>query len=270
MNMLMKKIQISAIIPTKDEENNIERLLKSLKNQTFKHFEIIVVDNHSKDQTTKIAKKFTKKVYTFGPERSSQRNWGLKYAQGKYVLFLDADMELEPDVVRQCLQKIAQNQNVAAVVINEISQGTGFLARVKNLEKKLYTNQELIEAPRFFRKKDLEKIGGFDENLISGEDWDLGQRLKTFGKFARIKAKIRHHQNPSLWQDIKKKYYYAKHIKRYAAKHPQLFQKQAGIFDRLRILFKKPNLIFARPMELLVLLILKSAHYLVYQLAKVA
>ena len=87
-------MKISIIIATKNEENNISRLLRSLKEQTFRDFETIIVDNNSSDQTKKIASKFTSKIFIHGPERSTQRNYGLEKAIGKYILFLDADMEL--------------------------------------------------------------------------------------------------------------------------------------------------------------------------------
>ena len=71
---IMKKV--SVIVTTKNEAKNIGRCLQSIQNQTYKAIEIIVVDNFSKDETKRIAKKFTKKVFDKGPERSAQRNLG--------------------------------------------------------------------------------------------------------------------------------------------------------------------------------------------------
>src|SRR5690242_11687415 len=112
----MKKVSI--IITTKNEENVIENLLKTVKAQTYKDIEVIVVDNNSKDSTKEIAKKFTKLVFDKGPERSAQRNFGAGKATGTYLLFLDADMELEEDVVKQCVEVIAK-EKVGGVIIPE-------------------------------------------------------------------------------------------------------------------------------------------------------
>jgi len=260
--------KISVITPTKNEEKNIQRLLKSLKKQTFQDFEIIVVDNFSKDKTLEIASKFTKKIFQAGRERSSQRNFGIKKAEGKYILFLDADMILEPDVLSQCYQLMENDKNLAGVIIDEKSVGNNFLAKIKALEKEIYYGSEEIEAARFFRKSDFEKIGGYDESLIAGEDWDLSQRMRKLGLLGKISAKIHHYEDQSLINDIKKKYYYALHIKKYALKHPNYFQKQVGFINRLQILFRKPRLILAHPTEFLGLILLKFSQYLAYILSK--
>lgn len=266
--MKKAKVLISVIIPTYNEEKNIGRLLSSLAQQTFKDFEIIVVDNYSTDKTRQIAQKFTNKVYELGPERSHQRNYGLKRARGKYILFVDADMELEKSTLEECVNKMENDQKLAGIIINEVSVGQGFLAKIKALEKKLYQDQPLIEAPRFFRTAKIKLIGGFDEDLVAGEEWDLGNRLGNLGNFAKVAAKIYHWESHSLIKDISKKYYYAKHIKKYAAKHQLAFRKQASILFRFSILFSKPKLILTSPAEFLGLLILKSAQYFAFLLAK--
>lgn len=257
---------LSIIIPTKNEAKNIESCLKSIKKQRLPS-EIVVIDNYSKDQTLNIAKKYTNLVFKIGNERSKQRNFGLKKASGKYILFLDADMELGADVLSQCVQKI-KNSRIVGILIDEIPKGQNFLAKIKKLEKKITQGRKEIEAARFFRKNDLDKIGGFDEMLISGEDWDISQRIQELGKLSKIKAKIYHYEDKSIWLDIRKKYYYAKYIGYYSRKHPREFKKQAG-FARFSMLFKNPKIIKDQPLEFMGLLFLKSAQYIVYLIAKI-
>ena len=258
---------VSIIIPTKNEQENIERLLKSVKNQSYKDFEIIVVDNSSLDQTKKIARIFTKKVYNFGPERSSQRNYGLKLSKGKYILFVDADMELKKNLLAACYRKLSKNPKLSGIFLEEISKGHSFFARVKTLEKKIASKSPSLAAARFFRKKDLEKIGGYDQNLIAGEDWDLSQRMTKFGKLATVSSAIYHWEATSFSQDVCKKYYYAQNIQKYQDKHPESFKKQAGL-NRLLALFQNPEVIFAQPAEFTGLIALKTAHYAAYLLAR--
>lgn len=260
-------MQISVIIATKNEEKNIKRLLESLKKQTFTDFEVIIVDNFSTDATVKIASKFTKKVFQAGPERSSQRNFGAKAAIGNYVLFLDADMVPQPNILKQCYQLAENNKHLAGILIDEKSYGNNFLAKVKALEKEIYYGSEEIEAARFVRTADFKKIGGFDESLVSGEDWDLSQRMRKFGPFGKISAKIYHYEENSFVSDLAKKFYYAKNIKKYASKHPSYFKKQAG-FDRFLVLFSKPKLILTHPFEFVGLILLKFSQYLAYILSK--
>lgn len=263
----IKITQVSVIVATKNEEKNIDRCLKSIRNQPTKA-EIIVVDNFSNDKTVQIAKEFTSKVYLFGNERSKQRNFGTKKTRGEYLLFLDADMELPPNLLKECLQQFKRNSKISGIIIDEESTGHNFLSRVKSLEKRLTRRETVIEAARFFKKTDLLKMSGFDEDLISGEDWDLSIRMRKLGSLARVKSKIVHHEDKTFWQDVKKKYYYAKNIQKYAKKHPQEFEKQAGYW-RFSSLFKKPKIIYDDPTAFLGLVFLKSAQYLAYLIARI-
>lgn len=73
-------IKVSVIVTTKNEEGHITNCLKNIKAQTYPQdkIEIIVVDNNSSDKTKEIAKEYTDKVYNCGPERSAQRNFGVR------------------------------------------------------------------------------------------------------------------------------------------------------------------------------------------------
>lgn len=261
-----KTPQISIVIATKNEKANIERCLKSIKKQSIRAH-IIVVDNFSQDKTVELAKKYTKFVYQVGPERTKQRNFGLKRAQGKYILFIDADMELESGLLEECLSKMSSK--TSGIIIDEVSVGNTYLAKIKALEKQLYTGHTEIEAARFFNKYDLQAIGGYDENLISGEDWDLHQRIQKRGKLGRVKKHILHHENQSLFEDVAKKYYYAKHIQKYARLHPQSSAAQFSPIKRLSIIFGKPHLLLRHPLETTGLIVLKSLHFSAYLAARI-
>jgi glycosyltransferase involved in cell wall biosynthesis len=113
---------VSIIITTKNEAKNIENCLLSIQEQSYPNIETIVVDNASTDKTKEIAKQYTDKVYDKGPERSAQRNYGMiDIAQGEYVMFLDADMILAPEVVTSCLR-----YNNIALHIPEIILGKNY------------------------------------------------------------------------------------------------------------------------------------------------
>ena len=118
----MNDKQVSVLITTRNEERNIENCLRSIKNQNYPQdkIEIIVVDNKSTDRTKEIAKGYTEKVYNFGSERSAQRNFGVKQASGKYILYLDADMILSEDVVFKCVEKCKNSDTIALYIPERI------------------------------------------------------------------------------------------------------------------------------------------------------
>src|SRR3989344_6174590 len=123
---------VSVVITTRNSEETLGKLLKSVKQQSYKYKEIVVVDNDSRDKTKEIALKYTKKVYNQGPERSRQRNFGAEKAKGQYLLFLDSDMVLTEKVMEECVGEIKKgNANIGGVVIPEKSFGKGFWTKCK-------------------------------------------------------------------------------------------------------------------------------------------
>ena len=234
---------ISIIITTKNEESVIEDLLKSIKLQNYRDYEIILVDNNSTDKTCEIAKKFGARVFTKGPERSIQRNYGVEKAKGKYILILDADMVLTKNVLLE-LSKIKE----VAVIIPEKSFGEGFWVKFKIFEREFYVEDESIEAARFFKKDIFKEFEGYDTNMTGPEDYDLPLRMKKSGvKIGRIKNFILHNEKKfSPWKSAKKKYYYASRAYSYAKKHPEMIVSQGNLFLR-PIFFRKWKKLLSHP-----------------------
>ncbi len=246
----MKTPLVSIIITTKNEANNIGNCLKSVQKQTYRPYEIIVVDNNSLDETKNISKRYTPLVYSKGPERSAQRNFGAKKAKGEYLIFLDADMVLTRHVVEQCVESI-QKEHVGGVIIPEKSYGDSFWAQCKTLERSFYVGNDAIEAARFYNKNDFEKSGGFDESITGPEDWDLSQKIKMLVGLSRVKAYILHNEgNLSLWTTIKKKYYYAKKLSPYIEKEENKYYTttQFSLFKRYWIFLSHPQHLLENPL----------------------
>lgn len=221
--MSRSKDLVSVIVTTKDEENVIRMLIQSVKRQTYKNIEIILVDNNSKDNTLDIVNKFKKvKIYQYGPERSAQRNFGAKRSKGEYLFFLDADMELTPKVVEDCLNK-TKLENLDSVVVPEESIASNFWGKVKAFERSFYNEKgdPITDAARFFSKQVFMKVGGYDEAITGPEDWDLPDRIKKAGfRIGRGTEKIYHHeQRISLIALFKKKFYYGLNAHKYLSKH---------------------------------------------------
>ena len=156
---------VSVIIPSYNEAKNISRCLNSIFRQSYKNIEVILVDDASTDNTVSIAQgnttnfKKTLKVISQKnhQERGVTRNAGAKIAKGKYLLFIDADMELNENVVSECLKKIDSDSQVKAVIIPEQSKGEGFWAKCRILEKRCYLGDNRIEAARFFETQSFWK-----------------------------------------------------------------------------------------------------------------
>lgn len=223
--------KVSIIIPAYNEQKNILRLLKSIRRQTYSSIESIVVDDGSNDNTVKISKKLATKVFARShAERSVQRNFGASRATGSFFLFLDADMELSPGVVKSCVDNI---NNYGALIIPEMTVGKGLVAKIRKFERSMYMGDALIEVARFFPKKIFDEFEGYDVNLTGAEDYDLPKRVSKKYKIGWAKEYLYHHEaGLTLMRQMKKKFYYAKNSALYAQKHPDLISKQGILILR--------------------------------------
>jgi glycosyltransferase involved in cell wall biosynthesis len=249
---------VSIIVPTFNEQPNIKRCLQSILAQDYKNIEVIVVDNFSKDKTLEIAQKYTKKCYSFGNERSSQRNFGAQKATGIWLLFIDADMRLTKKCLKEAIYKAQKNKFIIA--FPEVSQGDNFWEKSIAFERNLYQKEKILAGARLFPKKLFLKLKGFDQSLVAGEDWNITIRAKTFGyKLVFTNSKIIHKENFKNLRDLlKKKAYYSKMINVYAQKHPQEFAKQSSLKTRLGIYLKNWPQLIANPLHTAGFLFIKS------------
>lgn len=209
---------LTVVVPTRNAGRTIEACLESIGNQRGSTIELIVVDNHSTDQTRVIAKRFADRVILAGPERSTQRNVGLHVARAPLVAFFDADMVLTPDVCAEASAMFATTE-AAGVIVPETSFGEGFFARCRALEKRLYLGNADVEAARVFATDDVRSIGGYREDLVAGEDWDLSDRIEAGApnrRLHRTEAPILHDDGRiSLRETFRKKQYYGVTFVRY-------------------------------------------------------
>lgn len=185
---------VSVIVTTKNEEKNIKNCLRSIKDQTFKNIELIVVDNFSEDKTVEIAKKYTIKVYSKGPERSSQRNFGAKVASGEYLLYPDADMILDSDLVDKCLNLCLKGADAIVLpVLPDPSKLNNFWIKCRMLEQKMLLDDMVNVGPRFIDRSIFLSVGGYDETIVAWEDYDLHNRLLKSG------CRVVSLQDSALW-----------------------------------------------------------------------
>jgi len=235
---------VSVIIPTFNSDKTLETCLKSILSQNHKEIEIILVDAFSQDKTRQIAEKYSAKIFCLATERSPARNFGAKKANGKFLMFVDSDMELSSNTIEECV-KLCNQKNVAAVIIPEESVGENFLAKCKKLEKIMRLRESYGEAPRFVKKEIFESIGGYNENLVVGEDFELTKRLHNFGfLIGRCKATIKHHEgNVSIKKLVMKLYYYGKTLPTYMKNEPALALKTSSpirFIKNLQLLKRQP------------------------------
>jgi len=255
---------VSIIIPTYNSEKTLAKCLESIKNQSYKNIEIIIVDKFSEDRTIEIARKYDVKIVQSDVEMSEARNIGFRNTSksSKYILFIDSDMELTRDVIKKCVEIAEKDDRIGGIIIPEISVGNNFIAKIRRFERSFYENTE-IEAARFFRKELVKKVGGYDKDVIFYEDHTLPQKIERLGFNVRkrINAKILHHEeNLSLIKYLKKKYYYGRTALKYKENYREYANKQISLVYRFS-LFSKNRRFYSKPLLALGVVILKLLEY---------
>lgn len=222
--MANKKPLVSILIPTYNSEKTLSRCLQSIGNQTYSNIEVIIVDKHSEDKTTQIARQFNCKVHVVEAlERSDQFNHGVEVAQGEYIYRVDSDFILEPTITEEAVNKILEYGYDAICVHNTPDPTISFWSRIRKFEKDMYKEDDLNVAARFIRKDVFQQVGGFNADLVAGEDYDLHNRLLAEGyKIGMIEAEEIHIGEPrSIKEIIDKHYYYGKTIGKFLKNNPQ-------------------------------------------------
>ncbi|MDZ8088197.1 MAG: glycosyltransferase [Nostoc sp. DedQUE12b] len=190
INSTLNTIFVSVIIPAYNSEKTIIETVQSVLNQTFKNFELIIINDGSQDSTLDVIAEIKDpriKVFSYPNAGGNvSRNRGLKHAVGEFISFLDADDLWTPDKL-QCQLKSLQENLTAKVAyswtdyIDENSEivlsGTHVTANGDVYEKLLVTNFLENGSNPLIRREALIELGGFDEYLCAAQDWDMWLRL---------------------------------------------------------------------------------------------
>ncbi len=113
--------KFSIIIPVYNVEEYIEKCLESVKNQTYKDYEVIIVNDGTKDNSMEIAEKYPFTIISQENQGLSvARNTGVKHATGEYILFLDSDDYLEKDTLKEIEKSLSNNPDIVRFQIKEV------------------------------------------------------------------------------------------------------------------------------------------------------
>lgn len=232
----MKRPALSVVVPAKNEAANIGACLAPFARfRESGEVETIVVDNFSADGTADIARAAGAKVFSQGPERCAQRNRGWREASAPYVMFVDADMVVPPETAEEILSAAGSPSPPDAMYVPEIRTGPGLRIKARNFERSFYDGT-CIDGLRVVRRALLESVGGYDENLVACEDWDLDRRLLAAGaKTSSTRGALFHNEaRQDLGRLLRKKAYYSKSVAAYRAKwgDDETCRKQFGFAYR--------------------------------------
>ena len=181
-------MKISVIIPTFNRKHTLQRAIDSVLAQTFKPYEIIIVDDGSKDGTKEwLLQNYPSVQYIHQPNNgvSSARNKGIQISQGSWIALLDSDDEWMPEKLEYQSRFIEVNRNSSFCHTNEIWIRNG--VRVNQMKKHKKYGGDIFKhcldicrispSSSIIKKDVFEEVGAFDESLTVCEDYDLWLRV---------------------------------------------------------------------------------------------
>lgn len=187
----MNQPQVSIIVPCYNLAQYMDEALQSIYNQTYTHWECIIVDDGSQDNTNEVSKKWEVKdsrfiyLYKENGGVSSARNIGIEKAKNEFILTLDADDKYEPNFLEKAMKVLLSDEQLGIVSswgqyfvddkLFQIYRMTG-----KSTADFLFYNDAI--GTSLFRKKCWEQVGGYDKNPKNGyEDWEFYLRVCALG-----------------------------------------------------------------------------------------
>lgn len=190
---------VSVIIPTYNRGHLVGRAILSVLDQTYQDFEIIVVDDGSKDYTEEVVKSFNDPRicyirHTRNLGGSAARNTGIRAAKGKYIAFLDSDDEWLPTKLEEQIRVFHNEQNCGVVytdLLRIYSDGRIELYKGKHLggwvlKDLLVTSIIGSTSSAVIKRECFDVVGLFDETLPSCQDWDMWIRIAKKYPFKRV------------------------------------------------------------------------------------
>lgn len=184
---------VSVIIPTYNRGKFIKKAIESVLSQTYRNYEIIVVDDGSTDKTGEVLKEFhgrSEIIYLYKENGgvSSARNMGIKKAKGDYIAFLDSDDTWMPQKLERQIEYISDNPEKVMVgtefvIYDDSGNKLGksgltdeFPADKNELLVYLLSKPPLLPSTLMIKKEVFDIVGGFDEDLSTAVDLDFNIR----------------------------------------------------------------------------------------------
>lgn len=232
---------VSIILPTYNRANYLPYSINSVLAQSYDIFELYIIDDGSSDNTVDVVNNYLNDdrvhyIYQDNQGQSVARNEGLKRAKGDFICFLDSDDLYKPDKLVKQIDILKSNRKIDIVHGDEdLIDKDGRILSKKNMNRysgmiyeKLLIDNSVSIITVMARKKCFDEMGGFDESIEVGDDYDL---------WLRFSAKYRYHYEPEYFaqyrimddqisSDKKRRFESNRNtIERFLKEHPDLLNK---------------------------------------------
>ena len=227
---------VSVIVPVYNMEKYLAETLDSIITSDYPNFEVIVMDDGSKDSSLSIAQKFAKRdkrVQVHSQPNAgacAARNHAISLAQGIYILPVDADNRISASFISHAVTEIEKDADIKVVCPRAqfIGDADGEW-KLPPFSLKLLARKNMMDTCALYRKSDWEQTGGYCEEIIAREDWEFWiSILKNGGKVVRLPEIELYYRIRSGSKRISDRKLKAHVIKTLNLRHPEFFERELG------------------------------------------
>lgn len=182
--------KVSFAIPTLNSERTLDKCLSSIKRQDYPDFELVIVDGFSRDRTVKIAREYTDKVYLCSGRLGQARQMSIEKSRGEILAFFDDDIIIPHESwLSFAVSAFGGNPRISTVWPLVVAPPRASLtskcysnySNAVKMDRLIHRRGVIGGTNALFKRKCIERIGGFDPQIGWGEDFDIARKLKTHG-----------------------------------------------------------------------------------------
>lgn len=210
-NIISQRPKISVVMPCYNSAHVIGKTIANLYRQTFQNFELIVVDDGSLDNSLEVLQEITtlyqniKIISQQNKGPGPARNRGLEAASGEFIAFLDSDDSWHPELLAKLYHKLEENPNCVLAYCGWQNIGLSAEKSQPYIPPDYQENDKFAALLRscpwpihaaLTHKFAIDQVGGFNENWLTAEDFDMWIRIAMFANIVRVPEVLAyyHHQ----------------------------------------------------------------------------
>lgn len=227
---------VSVVVPVYNMEAFLPETLDSILASDYPNFEVIVVDDGSKDASYRVACDYAKKdrrvrAYTQpNGGACAARNQAVRLAEGEFILPVDADNLIGSTLIADSVKEIVKDPSVKVVAprADFFGERTGEW-KLPPFSLHLLARKNIMDTCALYRKKEWERVGGYCENIIAREDWEFWIAvLKDGGKVVRLPEIGLHYRIRNVSKRVTDRSLKRHVVETLNARHPEFFERELG------------------------------------------
>lgn len=227
---------VSVVVPVYNMESFLPETLDSILASDYPNFEVVVVDDGSKDASYRVACDYAKKdrrvrAYTQpNGGACAARNQAVRLAEGEFILPVDADNLIGSTLIADSVKEIVKDPSVKVVAprADFFGERTGEW-KLPPFSLHLLARKNIMDTCALYRKKEWERVGGYCENIIAREDWEFWIAvLKDGGKVVRLPEIGLHYRIRNVSKRVTDRSLKRHVVETLNARYPEFFERELG------------------------------------------